>query len=604
MLDKMRDNAQSWGIKIIFVIIILAFIFAFAGPNGSEVSVLAYVNGEPISVSQFQRELSQREDSSQASRGQILAELISTELLRQLAVQNGIIITDGEVRNYIQSMPAFQTDSQFDLQKYKSMVSDPESFEQKVRHGFLENKMGRFFSLLASPIELEARPIFMWQNEQTTVNYALISVADYIQSARVEEEEMQSYYDNNIESFALPEKNTFETLVLSPKSLARNMHISEEEILDFYEQFSANLLAPEYFTYKEIFIPFGQQSTQHDMDELSAQAGKILEDIASGISFELLASENPRPNDPRPGQSKTVSGQEITPTLFTALANLEVGAISEPLATDEGIVIVRLEDRKEASPLSLEDAREDIIQRLTQEKAEEKLDDYVEKVIAVLSQGKSMAEAATSIDIPLGQTGAVSKEELATDFGLTPETAEELSALEQNEPTLVPVRLKDGYLLVTRLTREEARTQTLEEVRPSISSTLLMTNASEQAKAKALAIIAGEAKAPSLKESQYFSRSGPAPVAGVNTIMIEDAFATAPGEWLASAYPVREGYLIAKAGTRTAPSDAQWLLQEKGWLQTAQEINRQELNIAFQQYLIGTAEEKGLIEIVRKDLIQ
>ena len=56
MLDLIRANAQSWGVKIAFGIIILVFVFwGVGGLTGGPSTVILTVNGEPITIQEFQR---------------------------------------------------------------------------------------------------------------------------------------------------------------------------------------------------------------------------------------------------------------------------------------------------------------------------------------------------------------------------------------------------------------------------------------------------------------------------------------------------------------------------------------------------------------------
>ena len=56
MLDLIRANAQSWGVKIAFGIIILVFVFwGVGGLTGGASTVILTVNGEPITIQEFQR---------------------------------------------------------------------------------------------------------------------------------------------------------------------------------------------------------------------------------------------------------------------------------------------------------------------------------------------------------------------------------------------------------------------------------------------------------------------------------------------------------------------------------------------------------------------
>ena len=65
MLDLIRANAQSWGVKSAFGIIILVFVFwGVGGLTGGPSTVILTVNGEPITIQEFQRKYEQLEPVS------------------------------------------------------------------------------------------------------------------------------------------------------------------------------------------------------------------------------------------------------------------------------------------------------------------------------------------------------------------------------------------------------------------------------------------------------------------------------------------------------------------------------------------------------------
>lgn len=605
MLDKMRDNAQSWGIKVLFAIIILAFIFAFAGPQGGGDTVMAYVKGEPITVMEYQRALAQQDDSSAQTRLQVLAFLARSELLRQLTAEHGIVVTDEEVRGYITSMPAFQAENGgFDLARYKATVGDTEAFEASTKDELLKAKMARFLALPAMPSEAEVKSIFLWQNEKTSVQYALVPIANYLERSKVLPEEVKAYYEDNAFLFQMPERSVFQALVFTPDELAGLMDVSDAEIATFYEQFGANMVKPRTALYSEIVVPVGTTPTQESINAASDTAKQLLEELAIGSPFEALAAAYPRPGDPIPGLPKAAPVAELPKTVAQAFEDMEPGGISQPLFTQEGLTIVKLDSIEEARPLTMEEARETITARIAEEKASEALDDKVEVAIAAVTQGKTMAEAAEAAGMELTETKPMTPEDMKTAYNLDAESVQDIFAMEKGVPATVPVRLTNGYLLASRSEVLDAMTLPLSDVRGEITAKLMLEGARSLAETDAQAILAGQLEDYTLIQSGSFARSGPAPVPGADPRMIEDAFTTEPGAWLPVPYGINEGFLVAKAGPRQEPSDALWQEQRAGWLQTAGEITRRELNMSFQQHVFVSADEDGSIEVVRNDLLQ
>ena len=123
MLDYIRSNAQSFGVKVAFAIIILVFMFWGVGSltDGGSSNVVAKVNGEAITAQQFEQayqraaEYAMRNDPSltrealvqQKLGRQVLNELISAQLIRQEAARVGMTVSPEEMHYVVSKLPAF-----------------------------------------------------------------------------------------------------------------------------------------------------------------------------------------------------------------------------------------------------------------------------------------------------------------------------------------------------------------------------------------------------------------------------------------------------------------------------------------------------------------
>ena len=109
MLEYIRDKSQSLGVKLAFGLIILVFVFWGVGNfnDRSSGTLVAVVNGDPISMREFElayRNAEEnllrsnpgltREQLKQQQLGrQILRDLITQVLLSQEAARTGVSIT-------------------------------------------------------------------------------------------------------------------------------------------------------------------------------------------------------------------------------------------------------------------------------------------------------------------------------------------------------------------------------------------------------------------------------------------------------------------------------------------------------------------------------
>ena len=88
MLEFIRSNAQSFGVKIAFGVIILVFVFWGVGSmqDNSASNVVAMVNGKPITMVNFERAYRQAEDSIRRNNPSI-----STEQMKQLRLVQQVL---------------------------------------------------------------------------------------------------------------------------------------------------------------------------------------------------------------------------------------------------------------------------------------------------------------------------------------------------------------------------------------------------------------------------------------------------------------------------------------------------------------------------------
>jgi foldase protein PrsA len=118
--------------------------------QATQPEVIATVNGQPIAMESFQRELA-RFEAGQASLGwqvadqagykqQVLDLLIDNELLRQLAVKQGVVVSDEAVDAEINAMIQEKGQQYFDAW-LSSNYYDLSEFREELRLGLIANQL-------------------------------------------------------------------------------------------------------------------------------------------------------------------------------------------------------------------------------------------------------------------------------------------------------------------------------------------------------------------------------------------------------------------------------------------------------------------------------
>ena len=200
MLDLIRSNSQSFGVKLAFGIIILVFVFWGIGSitDTGSVNVVAMVNGQPITFQTFEMAYRRAEEqANQSNPGrrwtdqdksqlghQVFQSLLSEELLVQEAGKNGFSVSPLELRKYVENIPAFRNDKgQFDPALYTSVLrqqrQSPAEFEAGLTRQLLQEKMAAFVAggVWLDPSEPRSRYNFLKQQRVAEYIYLPASAA-------------------------------------------------------------------------------------------------------------------------------------------------------------------------------------------------------------------------------------------------------------------------------------------------------------------------------------------------------------------------------------------------------------------------------------------
>jgi peptidyl-prolyl cis-trans isomerase SurA len=132
--------------------------------------------------------------------------------------------------------------------------------------------------------------------------------------------------------------------------------LTGKEVKDYYEKNKAKFSKPETVTLSEIFLSFAGR----DENAVMEKAKQIVAQLRGGADFAKLAIENSeRPNvKDTKGKLQTFKVSELNETFAAPIKATKVGGVTDPIRLDEGIEILRVDDRQAASSESVFDEDE------------------------------------------------------------------------------------------------------------------------------------------------------------------------------------------------------------------------------------------------------
>ncbi len=197
-----------------------------------------------------------------------------------------------------------------------------------------------------------------------------------------------SLTDNEFEASIKKEGMTFEEYkeklseqILISKFLNRQIRskivISDEEIKRYIELNKDKLDNSDSFRIRQIF--FKNPLRDEDRIKVEEKAKLIIQKLNEGEDFSTLAKEfSEDPSSKIGGDLGLIKKNLLANEFIKVLSQLEVGQVSEPFWTDNGLHIIKLEEKVTAK--SNEQIKEDIRQQLLEIKFAEKYRDYIKSL--------------------------------------------------------------------------------------------------------------------------------------------------------------------------------------------------------------------------------
>lgn len=149
----------------------------------------------------------------------------------------------------------------------------------------------------------------------------------------------------------------------------KDVKVTEDEAKNYYD------------THKTAFCERGTVSAKHILVDSEEKALKIKEEIKNGKAFEDAAKEySTCPSKERGGDLGSFSRGQMVPEFENVAFNQEIGVVSDPVKTQFGYHLIKVESKTEDKPKSFEEVKDTIIGGLTRERQNMKYTEYVEKL--------------------------------------------------------------------------------------------------------------------------------------------------------------------------------------------------------------------------------
>lgn len=177
---------------------------------------------------------------------------------------------------------------------------------------------------------------------------------------------------------------------LMKKELGDQLNVTEEQAREYYTKNKSRFEKPEQVRASHILIkPDKADPNAADPNDAKAKAKaaakikaeNLLKQVKAGADFATLAKENSACPSAQKGGDLDFRGRgSWVPPFEQAAFKLKVGQVSDIVETKYGYHIIKLTGRKEASITTFEQAKDDIINNLKQNKQRQLARKYIESL--------------------------------------------------------------------------------------------------------------------------------------------------------------------------------------------------------------------------------
>ncbi len=559
MLDLLRKKQKSPFIKLAFGVIILSFIiaYAFLGETQQE-SAVATVNGDNIYNKEYQsaksnlyamyKDLYQGQFTPAMERQLNLSELVMNGLIEQsLLVQDakkrGIKVSKKEIIESISRFGSFQENGVFNKDRYLSVLAyqrlTPEEFEKMQERDLLLQKLQETLRDEVTVGDADLEEEFRQQNEKIDLAFLRFVPAQFETKVKIDETELQAFFDSRKEEYRLPEKVSLRYLLFDPSRYLDEVKIGEEDLARHYRRNIDRFEVLEQVKASHILIRLPQGADEKTRAQKLAQAEKVLAKARAGEDFAKLAkahSEDPGSAAKGGDLGLFGRGMMVKPFEDAAFA-LEPNSVSDLVETQYGFHIIRVEAHIPARLKKQEEVTEELKAGVREELARQMA---LEKALDAFNLNRkegSLEAAAKEFGSSIEETSLFTREEPVEGLGRSPELTAAAFALKEGELGR-PVRLPQGVILFTIKERQESRLPELSAVRRQVEASFRKEKGkelAEEAAVKALAELR-DGKSPAevarnlggqMEQTGLFSRAGGGfiPKLGASEEILAAAFA-------------------------------------------------------------------------------
>jgi peptidyl-prolyl cis-trans isomerase D len=452
MLQALRDKSSGWIATVILGLLIIPF--AFFGMEQylfqRNITYAAKIEAPPtwwpsapdwwlarkllwsaeeIDADEFRRSFEQARQQQRQAQGdafesrnfetmekkrEVLDALIDQRVLRMASERTGLAIGNEQVKEFIASIPQFQVDGKFNLQRYQLSLASmnpartPKQFEEEIRQSLQQSLIASRLQGSAFLTNGETQRLLGLLTEKRDISFLNLPPPP-ADTAPVSAADIAKWYKDNQEDFRAPETVTLEYVEIDGNSLPVPSVADLGALQTRFDQEKARFVEPEQRLTSHILVSVDAGADAAKQTAAEAKAQSLLNQAKGGADFAALARANSDDTGSKDngGDLGWVSqnGQMVKPFEDAVFAAASAGVVG-PVKSEFGYHIIQVREIKSGKAMSFEEARPEL-ERLELESGRERaFNELANKVVdQVLKSPSSLGPAAAAAKLTVQRIG-------------------------------------------------------------------------------------------------------------------------------------------------------------------------------------------------------
>lgn len=378
---------------------------------------------------------------------QTLERIVNGMALQAFAHANGMRVSDRLVDGRIASIPAFQgATGKFDPAVFRQVLASERVSEAQIRadiarETLVNQVMGPIVGASQVPQQI-ALPYANLLLERRQGQFGLIPASAMPAGAPPTAQEMQTFYQRNIQRFTIPQRRVVRYAVFDASKVADAGPPTDAEIAQTYAAKRAKYAARETRDLSQVIVI--------DQAGANAIAQRVRGGATMAAAAEAAGLEATTLNDTEKAALATQSSQAVADAAFAAAE----GAVAGPVRSPLGWHVLRVEDTAQIAGRTLAEARDQIVTELTASKTANAMSDLVTSIEDEVSGGASFAEVAQKFGLAVVTSPAVTSNGMNPDAPQATPAPELTSVLQAafeaeqgDDPQVSSLPANAGYVL-------------------------------------------------------------------------------------------------------------------------------------------------------------